>query len=91
MPTTSPRISFVTTRLPGARVGAAYRAVIRFSGPVSEARVDWRLPQGLKWRVVGETIVIRGTVRRATVSRFATVLSSDDGPSVRHRFRLVVR
>ena len=81
---------FLTTRLPRARVGAAYRAVIRFTGPVSEARVDWRLPRGLRWRVVGTRIVIRGSVRRTGTSRFATILSSRDG-SVRRRCGLVVR
>lgn len=81
---------FLTTRLPSARVGRAYRAVVRFTGPVTEARVDRRLPLGLRWRVVGTRIVIRGTVRRAGTSRFATVLSSRDG-SVRQQLRIVVR
>lgn len=92
MSTTTVRqqIAFVTTRLPRARVGKKYRAVITFSGPVSEARVDWRLPRGLKWRVRGNRIVISGKVRKRTTSRFTTVLSGDDD-SVRHRFRLVVR
>ena len=81
---------FLTTRLPRARVGKAYRAVIRFTGPVTEARVDRRLPLGLRWRVVGHRIVIRGTVRRTGTSRFATILSSRDG-SVRQQLRIVVR
>ena len=81
---------FLTTRLPRARVGKAYRAVIRFTGPVTEARVDRRLPLGLRWRVVGTRIVIRGTVRRTGTSRFATILSSRDG-SVRQQLRIVVR
>ena len=81
---------FLTTRLPRARVGKAYRAVIRFAGPVTEARVDRRLPLGLRWRVVGSRIVIRGTVRRAGTSRFATILASRDG-SVRQQLRIVVR
>ncbi len=81
---------FLTTRLPRARVGKAYRAVIRFSGPVTEARVDRRLPLGLRWRVVGTRIIVRGTVRRAGTSRFTTILSSRDG-SVRQQLRIVVR
>ncbi|PKH41252.1 Metallo-peptidase family M12 [Nocardioides alpinus] len=87
---TSGRMRFRTTRLPRARVGKAYRAVIAFSGPVTEARVDWRLPPGLRWRTSGDRIVITGTVRRASHTTFSTVLSGD-GPSVRHRFRLVAR
>lgn len=87
---TPPVMAFVTTRLPKARVGVKYRAVIRFRGPVSEARVDRRLPRGLTWGVVGDRIVIRGTVRRPAVSTFGAVLSGN-GPSVRHRFRLAVR
>ena len=84
------KIAFITTRLPRAHTGAAYRAAIRFSGPVSQARVDWRLPKGLKWRVVGHRIVIRGTVRAKSTGRFASVLSGR-GDSVRRLFRLVVR
>ena len=84
------RMSFTTTRLPAARVGRSYRARIAFAGPVAEARVDWRLPQGLRWRVRDGRILITGTVRRATRSTFSTVLSGD-GPSVRHRYRLVAR
>lgn len=83
-------MSFVTTSLPKARAGTRYRAVIAFTGPVSEARVSFRLPRGLDWRVKGDTIVIRGKVAKPVVSRFAVVLSGD-GPTVRHKFRLVVR
>ena len=83
-------IAFVTTRLPRARSGSAYRATIRFRGPVSEARVDWRLPRGLTWKVSGDRIVIRGRVRGHTTDKFASVLSGTDG-SVRRVFRLVVR
>lgn len=83
-------MTFVTTRLPRARTRKAYRATIRFTGPVSEARVDWRLPRGLRWRVKGDRIVIRGRVRRTSATTFTSVLSGD-GPTVRHRFRLVVR
>lgn len=90
MSPTSPRMGFVTTRLPRARVGKTYRAVITFVGPVAEARVDRRLPLGLRWRVRDGRILITGKVRRASVSTFATVLSGD-GPSVRHRYRLVTR
>lgn len=86
----SQAIAFVTTRLPRARAGSAYRAAIRFRGPVSEARVDWRLPRGLRWKVVDDRIVIRGRVRATSAGRFATVLSGRDG-SVRRVFRLVVR
>ncbi len=57
---------------------------------MSEARVDWRLPRGLRWAVVGDRVVIRGKVRRSSAGRFATVLSGDGG-SVRRVFRLVVR
>lgn len=89
-PTAPARMGFVTSRLPRARVGKAYRAVIAFTGPVTEARVSWRLPQGLTWRVRGSRIVISGKVRRASASTFATVLSGD-GPSVRHRYRIVAR
>lgn len=81
-------IAFVTRRLPRGHVGSRYRTAIRFRGPVSEARVDRRLPRGLKWKVVGDRIVIRGTARKA--GRFATVLSGQGG-SVRRVFRLVVR
>jgi hypothetical protein len=87
---TSAAIAFVTTRLPAAHAGSVYRASIRFSGPVSEARVDWRLPRGLRWHVVGDRIEIRGRVRTSSAGRFATVLSGDSG-SVRRVFRLVVR
>ena len=83
-------MAFVTTGLPRARAGARYRATIRFTGPVEEALVDWRLPKGLSWRVKGDTILIRGTVRRPTVRRFTCELTGD-GTSVRHRFRIVVR
>ena len=88
--TSSQRIAFVTTRLPRAHAGSAYRAVIRFTGPVSEARVDWRLPRGLRWKVVEDRIVISGRVRSTSAARIATVLSGTDG-SVRRVFRLVVR
>ena len=87
---TSARIAFITTRLPRAHTGSAYRAAIRFAGPVSKARVDWRLPRGLRWRVVGHRIVIRGTVRAMSTSKFASVLSGQ-GDLVRRVFRLVVR
>ena len=83
-------VRFLTTRLPRARVGRFYRAVIRFTGPVTEARVDRRLPLGLRWRAVRTRIVVRGTVRRTGTSRFATILSSRDG-SVRQQLRIVVR
>jgi hypothetical protein len=88
--TSSQSIAFVTTRLPRAHAGAAYRAAIRFRGPVSEARVDWRLPRGLKWKVVDDRIVIHGRVRASSAGKFATVLSGQDR-SVRRVFRLVVR
>ena len=88
--TSSQSIAFVTTKLPRARAGATYRAAIRFRGPVSEARVDWRLPRGLRWTVVRDGVVIRGRVRRSSAGRFAAVLSGDGG-SVRRVFRLVVR
>ncbi len=84
------RIDFVTTRLPQARVGRRYRAEIRFTGPVSEARIDWRLPQGLRWRAAGDRILITGTVTRRTTSRFTAELSGDQG-SARMTFRLVAR
>lgn len=83
-------IAFVTTRLPRAHVGSTYRALIRFTGPVSEARVDWRLPSGLRWKVVGDRIVIHGRVRAASATRFAGVLSGTSG-SVRRVFQIVVR
>jgi hypothetical protein len=86
----APPIGFVTTRLPAARAGTPYRATIRFSGPVSEARVGRRLTRGLRWSVVGDRLVIRGRVRRPSAGRFAAVLSGD-GVSVRRVFRLVVR
>lgn len=72
------------------RVGRAYRAEIRFTGTVSEARVDRRLPLGLRWRVLPGRIVITGRVRTSEAGRFATVLSGDDS-SVRRQFRLRVR
>ncbi|MCF6379341.1 zinc-dependent metalloprotease [Nocardioides KLBMP 9356] len=87
---TTAAIGFVTTRLPRARAGSVYRAAIRFRGPVSEARVDWRLPRGLTWKVRGDRILIRGRVRASSAGRFATVLSGQGG-SVRRVFRLVVR
>lgn len=59
-------------------------------GPVSEARVDWRLPRGLMWEVVKDRVVIGGRVRRSAAGRSAAVLSGDGG-SVRRVFRLVVR
>jgi hypothetical protein len=83
-------IAFTTTRLPRAHVGRPYRAAIRFTGQVVEARVDWRLPAGLRWAVAGDRIVIHGTVRRRTSSRFASVLSGEGGP-VRRQFRIVAR
>jgi hypothetical protein len=86
----APPLAFVTTRLPAARVGRAYRAEIRFTGTVSEARVDRRLPLGLRWRVLPGRIVITGRVRTREAGRFATVLSGDDS-SVRRQFRLRVR
>ena len=89
-PSTATPIGFVTTRLPLARVGRSYRAVIAFTGPVEEARVDWRLPPGLRWRALDGRIVITGKVGRATDTTFSTVLSGD-GPSVRHRYRIVAR
>ena len=88
--TSSRSIAFVTTRLPRARAGSAYRAAIRFTGPVSEARVDWRLPRGLRWKVTADRIVIHGRVRTTSPAKFATVLSGSGG-SVRRVFRLVVR
>lgn len=86
----APPPAFVTTRLPAARVGRTYRAEIRFTGEVSEARVDRRLPLGLRWRVLPGRIVITGRVRTGEASRFAAVLSGD-GSSVRRLFRLRVR
>jgi hypothetical protein len=86
----APPIAFVTTRLPAARVGRTYRAEIRFTGTVSEARVDRRLPLGLRWRVQPGRVVITGRVRTREAGRFATVLSGDDS-SVRRQFRLRVR
>ena len=83
-------MAFLTTRLPRAHVGRSYRAVIAFTGPVEEARVDWRLPQGLRWRVLGDRILITGRVVTVTDGTFSTVLSGD-GASVRHRYRLVAR
>ena len=83
-------IAFVTTRLPRAHVDSTYRATIRFTGPVSEARVDWRLPSGLRWKVVGDQIVIHGRARSTSAAKFASVLSGTSG-SVRRVFRLVVR
>lgn len=83
-------LAFVTTRLPAARVGRPYRAVVRFTGDVTEARVDRRLPLGLRWRALPGRIVIAGRVRARQASRFATVLSGDDS-SVRRVFRLRVR
>lgn len=89
-PIASSTIAFVTQRLPRAHAGSTYRAAIRFAGPVSEARIDWRLPKGLKWNVVGDRIVIRGRIGRRSSGRFASVLSGD-GASVRRVYRLVVR
>jgi len=83
-------IAFLTTRLPRAHRGTPYRAAIRFRGPVSEARVDWRLPRGLRWKVRDDRIVIRGRVGARSSGKFATVLSGKGG-SVRRVFRLVVR
>lgn len=86
----APPPAFVTTRLPAARVGRTYRAEIRFTGAISEARVDRRLPLGLRWRVLPGRIVITGRLRTREASRFAAVLSGDDS-SVRRQFRLRVR
>ncbi|NYE38692.1 hypothetical protein F4692_003842 [Nocardioides cavernae] len=86
----TPSIEFVTRTLPAARVGRTYRAEIRFTGAVSEARLDWRLPQGLRWRVVGERIVIRGRATTRTTSKVTAELSGAGG-STRMKFRLVVR
>ena len=87
---TTARVDFVTKRLPKARVGRRYRAAIRFTGPVSEARLDWRLPRGLRWRPARNRIVITGTVTRRTTSRFTAEVSGAQG-SARRKFRLVVR
>ena len=88
--TPSQQIAFITTRLPKAHLGSTYRAAIRFTGPVSKARIDWRLPRGLRWKVVEDRIVIHGRVERTSAGRFAGVLSGTGG-SVRRVFRLVVR
>ncbi|MGF9756546.1 M12 family metallo-peptidase [Microvirga sp. 0TCS3.31] len=82
--------AFVTTRLPPARVGRAYRAAIRFTGTVVEARVDRRLPAGLRWRVRGDRILVRGTVRAPTTTYVTASLSGPDS-TVRMRLRFAAR
>lgn len=82
--------AFVTTRLPRARVGRAYRAAIRFTGTVVEARLDWRLPAGLRWRVRGDRILVRGTVR-APLTTYVTASLSGPDSTARMRFRLAAR
>ena len=86
----SSSIAFLTRKLPAARVGRKYRATIRFTGEVTEARLDYRLPQGLKWRTAGDRILISGTVTRRATSRFTAELSGADG-ATRMKYRLVVR
>jgi hypothetical protein len=82
--------AFVTTRLPRARVGRAYRAAIRFTGTVAEARLDRRLPAGLRWRVRGDRILVLGTVR-APITTYVTASLSGPDTTARMRFRLAAR
>ncbi len=84
-------LAFVTRRLPAARAGARYRAAIEFSGPVVEARVGWRLPAGLRWRVRGTRVVVSGRLPAPGVRRVTVELTGEDGATLRHRFRIRVR
>lgn len=84
-------VTFLTTRLPAARTGARYRAEIAFSGPVVEARVGWRLPRGLRWRVRGSRVVLTGRLEGTRTRRVTVQLSGEDGSTLRHRFRIRVR
>lgn len=86
----SSSVRFLTRTLPAARVGRKYRATIRFTGEVSEVRLDGRLPRGLTWRTAGDRILVSGKPARRTTSRFTAELSGIDG-SARTRYRLVVR
>ncbi|SEC97107.1 Metallo-peptidase family M12 [Nocardioides exalbidus] len=92
--TTAPRstqdISFLTRALPRAKVGKKYRAEIRFDGPVTDASVDYRLPAGLRWRVLTDRIVITGKVKARATSTFNVDLDGADS-STRMKFRLVAR
>jgi hypothetical protein len=83
-------LRFLTTSLPKARAGKKYRAVIRFSGPVTEARLDWHLPTGLKWRQAGDSIVITGKLKARTSARFTAFLEGADA-TAKMKYRLVVR
>lgn len=84
-------LAFVTTRLPVARAGRPYRAVIALSGPVAEARVGWRLPPGLRWRVRGTRVVLTGRLEGTSTRRVTVELSGEDGSTLRQRFRIRVR
>ena len=81
----------MTTRVPKARVGRKYRAVIRYTGPVSEARVDWRLPRGLRWRSSGDRIVITGKVSSADDDPVHRRAVRPDRDRRQMTFRLVAR
>lgn len=84
-------VAFATSRLPRGRAGSRYRADIAFTGPVIEARIGWRMPAGLRWRVQGTRIVLRGTLRSAGVQHLVAELTSVDGTVVRQRFGIRVR
>ena len=71
-------------------MGRAYRATIRFTGAVAEARVDWRLPTGLRWRVRGDRIVVRGTVHAPTTTYVTASLAGPES-TARMRFRFAAR
>lgn len=88
---TGPAVGFVTRRLPPARAGHRYRAVIGFTGAVREARVDWRLPRGLRWRVRPAGVVVVGRVASAGTRRFRVELTAADGSAVRRTFTLRTR
>jgi hypothetical protein len=83
-------VEFLTRSLPKAKVGKKYRAVIRFSGPVTEARLDWHLPSGLKWRQSGAAIVITGKLKARTSARFTAFIDSADA-TAKMKYRLVAR
>ncbi|GAA1931605.1 M12 family metallo-peptidase [Nocardioides hwasunensis] len=89
-PKAGPGLTFLTTRLPRAKVGKKYRAEIRFDGPVTDVYVDRRLPRGLRWRMSAGRILITGKVRARTAGTFSAELTGDDG-SVRMQYRLVAR
>ncbi|MFC0223766.1 M12 family metallo-peptidase [Nocardioides zeicaulis] len=89
-PTGTP-VAFTTDRLPRARSGARYRATIRFTGPVLEAKVWLTLPRGLRWRARSDRLVVSGRLHGHGTRHLTAELLASDGTTVRRTFRIVVR